>query len=66
MTPLELLSRIWELRRELRPWEDKDHPEWGTWGIKFECKGEWYEVWNARLARCLDFAEAQDCWEVAE
>jgi hypothetical protein len=27
MTPLELLSRVWELQRELKTWEDKDTPD---------------------------------------
>ena len=57
MNPLNITPNVSLVR-------NKSHPEWGTWGIRFERKSEWYEIWNERGSRCLDFVEAADCWEV--
>ncbi len=42
----------------------KNHPEWGTWGIRFERHGEWYEITGRGGTRVLHFGEAVQFWEV--
>ena len=43
---------------------NKQHPEWGTWSVRLERKGQWYEITNGRGTRVLNFDEAKKFWKI--
>lgn len=45
--------------------ENKDHPEWGTFGVYEDC-GEYYEIHGRGGSRILFKSEAEKFWKVSE
>jgi hypothetical protein len=45
--------------------ENKDHPEWGTFGVYEDC-GEYYEIHGHGGSRILFKSEAEKFWRVAK
>ena len=44
----------------------REHPEWGTFGIRIERGGEWYEIIGRSGSRVLAFSEAATFWVVVK